>query len=164
MTMGEAGKNGVRTYDLKECQEILDTFFSHGHKELDTARVYAEGTTEPVRDLSASHARSATGDTCTAAGEARSEGRDSRYEVRVTAAWLVHFVADLRLAVVALLRVYPVNAGDHAPAKLRATFETSLKLLAPLKVRVLYLHAPDRSVPFEDTVREVNELYKQGLL
>ena len=48
MTMGEAGKNGVRTSDLKECQEILDTFFSHGHKELDTARMYAEGTTEPV--------------------------------------------------------------------------------------------------------------------
>ena len=49
MTMGEAGKNGVRTSDLKECQEILDIFFSHGHKELDTARMYAEGTTEPVR-------------------------------------------------------------------------------------------------------------------
>lgn len=46
MTMGEPGKNGVRTSDLKECQEILDVFFSHGHKELDTARTYAEGTTE----------------------------------------------------------------------------------------------------------------------
>ncbi|OJT06071.1 Aflatoxin B1 aldehyde reductase member 2 [Trametes pubescens] len=98
MTMGEAGKNGVRTADPKECQEILDTFFSHGHKEIDTARM-----------------------------------------------------------------VYPASPGDHSPAKLRATFETSLKLLAPLKVRVLYLHAPDRSVPFEDTAREVNELYKQGL-
>lgn len=64
----------------------------------------------------------------------------------------------------ASFRVYPVTPGDHAPAKLRATFETSLKLLAPLKVRVLYLHAPDRTVPFEDTVREINELYKQGLL
>ncbi len=51
MTMGEPGRNGVRTSDLKECQEILDVFFSHGHKELDTARVYAEGTTEHVRHL-----------------------------------------------------------------------------------------------------------------
>ena len=48
MTLGEVGKSGVRTSDLKECQEILDTFFEHGHKELDTARIYAEGTTESV--------------------------------------------------------------------------------------------------------------------
>ncbi len=72
-------------------------------------------------------------------------------------------MADSRVAD-ACFRVYPASPGDHSPAKLRATFETSLKLLAPLKVRVLYLHAPDRSVPFEDTAREVNELYKQGLL
>ncbi len=57
MTMGEAGKNGVRTADPKECQEILDTFFSHGHKEIDTARMYAEGTTEPVCALPASRVR-----------------------------------------------------------------------------------------------------------
>ncbi|KAH9901315.1 Aldo/keto reductase [Cubamyces lactineus] len=121
MTMGEAGKNGVRTSDLKECQEILDTFFSHGHKELDTARMYAEGTTEPL--LAKLDLKGATIDT----------------------------------------KVYPVNPGDHKPAALRATFQTSLQLLAPNKVRVLYLHAPDRSVPFEDTVREVNEMYKEGL-
>lgn len=45
---GIAGKNAVRNSSLKECQEIIDVFFRHGHKELDTARVYAEGTTEPV--------------------------------------------------------------------------------------------------------------------
>ena len=57
MTIGELGKNGVRTSDLKEAQEIIDVFLSHGHKELDTARVYAEGTTESVRPtpLSFSH-------------------------------------------------------------------------------------------------------------
>lgn len=49
MTMGESGKNGVRTSDPSECQEIVDVFFRHGHRELDTARMYAEGTTEPVR-------------------------------------------------------------------------------------------------------------------
>ena len=48
MTLGEPGKNGVRTSKLEECQEILDVFFQHGHQELDTARMYAEGTTEPV--------------------------------------------------------------------------------------------------------------------
>lgn len=48
MTFGFEGKNGVRTSKEQDCQEILDVFFSHGHKELDTARVYAEGTTEEV--------------------------------------------------------------------------------------------------------------------
>jgi len=46
MTMGVQGKNGVRNHLLKDCQEILDVYFRHGHRELDTARVYAEGTTE----------------------------------------------------------------------------------------------------------------------
>lgn len=49
MTIGFEGTNGVRTSGEKESQEILDTFFSHGHTELDTARIYAEGTTEQVR-------------------------------------------------------------------------------------------------------------------
>lgn len=49
MTLGEAGKNSVRTSDLGECQEIIDLFFKYGHRELDTARMYAEGTTESVR-------------------------------------------------------------------------------------------------------------------
>jgi hypothetical protein len=53
-------------------------------------------------------------------------------------------------------RVYPVNPGDHSPDKLRATFQKSLDTLGPnIKPRVFYLHAPDRSVPFEDTVAAV---------
>jgi aryl-alcohol dehydrogenase-like predicted oxidoreductase len=62
------------------------------------------------------------------------------------------------------LRVYPVNPGDHSPKKLRSIFLTSLQHLKRDKVRVLYLHAPDRSVPFEDTAREINNLYKEGRL
>jgi aflatoxin B1 aldehyde reductase len=60
--------------------------------------------------------------------------------------------------------VYPVKPGDHAPEKLRATFFASLKALKRDKVRVLYLHAPDRSVPFEDTVAEMDKLHKEGKL
>ncbi|KAH9842788.1 Aldo/keto reductase [Rhodofomes roseus] len=122
MTMGEQGKNGVRTSDLGECQEIIDVLFKHGHRELDTARMYAEGTTEPLLAK-------------------------------------LKFPSDATVDT----KVYPSNPGDHSPEKLRAIFQTSLKLLSPLKSRVLYLHAPDRSVPFEETLHEVNELYKQGL-
>jgi len=119
--MGVAGKNGVRNHSLKECQEILDVYFRHGHREIDTARTYAEGTTEEY--LSQLDLKGSTLDT----------------------------------------KVYPVKPGDHSPENLRRTFKTSLEKLAPNKVRVLYLHAPDRSVPFEETLREVNELHKEGL-
>ena len=58
-------------------------------------------------------------------------------------------------------RVYPNKPGDHLPERLRATFKLSLEKLAPYKARVLYLHAPDRTVPFEDALREVNALYTE---
>ncbi|KAG8809906.1 hypothetical protein FRC17_003180 [Serendipita sp. 399] len=59
-------------------------------------------------------------------------------------------------------KVYPVNPGDHHPAKLRSTFETSLSKLGEIKPRVFYLHAPDRRTPFENTIAEVDALYKEG--
>lgn len=65
---------------------------------------------------------------------------------------------------VRILRAFPVTPGDHSPEKLRASVETSIKALGPYKINIFYLHAPDRSVPFEDTLREVNELHKKGLL
>jgi len=55
-----------------------------------------------------------------------------------------------------------VKPGDHAPGALRSTFMTCLDKLKRDKVRVLYLHAPDRSIPFEETVAEVNKLYEEG--
>ncbi|KAJ7109329.1 Aldo/keto reductase [Mycena epipterygia] len=59
-------------------------------------------------------------------------------------------------------KVYPIKPGDHSPAALRSTFFASLDALNRKKVRVLYLHAPDRSVPFEETLEEMNKLYTEG--
>ncbi|KAJ7156021.1 Aldo/keto reductase [Mycena crocata] len=59
-------------------------------------------------------------------------------------------------------KVYPAKPGDHSPAALRSTFFKSLEALKRKKVRVLYLHAPDRSVPFEETLEEMNKLYNEG--
>ncbi|EGO03595.1 hypothetical protein SERLA73DRAFT_175138 [Serpula lacrymans var. lacrymans S7.3] len=61
-------------------------------------------------------------------------------------------------------KVYPMQPGDHAPARLRAIFRESIKALNGQKVHTLYLHAADRSVPYEDTLREVNEMHREGLL
>ncbi|KAI9931893.1 hypothetical protein ASPWEDRAFT_40325 [Aspergillus wentii DTO 134E9] len=57
---------------------------------------------------------------------------------------------------------YPKTPGDHKPAVLRENFELSLKELGTDKVDIFYLHAPDRSVPFAETLEAVNELHKEG--
>lgn len=62
------------------------------------------------------------------------------------------------------VRAYPLAPGDHSPSKLRASLEASLVGLGNIKIRTFYLHAPDRSVPFEETVTELNKLHKEGKL
>jgi len=59
-------------------------------------------------------------------------------------------------------KVYPISPGDHEPTRLKSLFHESLKALGGHKIRVFYLHAADRSIPFEHTVRAVNELYLEG--
>lgn len=51
---------------------------------------------------------------------------------------------------------------SHNPEDLRIALKRSLESLKGDKVDMWYLHAPDRSVPYEVTMEEVNNLYKQG--
>ncbi|KAL4253807.1 NADP-dependent oxidoreductase domain superfamily protein [Abortiporus biennis] len=61
-------------------------------------------------------------------------------------------------------KVFPLAPGDLEPQKLIASFEKSRTELGPnVKIRVFYLHAPDRATPFADQLKAVNDLYKQGL-
>lgn len=50
----------------------------------------------------------------------------------------------------------------HRPEHLRLGLETSLKALQTDKVDMWYLHAPDRTTPYEVTFEELNNLHKQG--
>ncbi|CAF1044133.1 unnamed protein product [Rotaria sp. Silwood1] len=59
-------------------------------------------------------------------------------------------------------KVYPTEAGMHKPERLRQIFETSLRELGQQSVEIFYLHAPDRNVPFEETLEEVNKLHEEG--
>lgn len=59
-------------------------------------------------------------------------------------------------------KVYPYEPGVHKPDRLREHFETSLSELGAKTVDIFYLHAPDRSVPFEETLAAVNEMHKEG--
>ncbi|KAJ7632572.1 Aldo/keto reductase [Roridomyces roridus] len=120
MTMGDKGLGAVRNWDVAECQNIIDVFKKYGNTEIDTARMYGDGTTEKMLS--------------------QLDLGDSPVDTKV----------------------YPVKPGDHSPAMLRSTFFASLEALNRKKVRVLYLHAPDRSVEFAATLEEMNRLHEEG--
>ncbi|KAJ7842241.1 NADP-dependent oxidoreductase domain-containing protein [Mycena olivaceomarginata] len=61
-------------------------------------------------------------------------------------------------------KIFPLQPGAHSPENLRGAVKASVQALAPHKINVLFLHAPDRTVPFEDIAREINELHKEGLI
>ncbi|KAI9708887.1 MAG: hypothetical protein M1812_007850 [Candelaria pacifica] len=57
---------------------------------------------------------------------------------------------------------YPHNPGDHKPEILKENFHKSLSELKAEQVDIFYLHAPDRSVPFVETLEVVDQLHKEG--
>jgi aflatoxin B1 aldehyde reductase len=59
-------------------------------------------------------------------------------------------------------KCYPVSPGDHKPEKLKASLNKSLAELGAQSVDIFYLHAPDRSTPFAETLEALNELFKEG--
>ncbi|KAF7338454.1 Aldo-ket-red domain-containing protein [Mycena venus] len=50
----------------------------------------------------------------------------------------------------------------HSPEDLRKHLMASLSALNAKTLEMWYLHAPDRSVPYEVTLKAVNELYQEG--
>ncbi|KAF9546905.1 hypothetical protein EC957_009070 [Mortierella hygrophila] len=60
-------------------------------------------------------------------------------------------------------KIFPYVAGSHNRENLPKQFRESLKALNASKVDILYLHAPDYSVPFEETLKAIDDLYKEGL-
>ncbi|KAI0134867.1 Aldo/keto reductase [Daldinia grandis] len=59
-------------------------------------------------------------------------------------------------------KLWPLPPGSHEPETLTSTFNTCLKELGTDSVDILYLHAPDQSVPFATTLEAVDKLYKAG--
>jgi aflatoxin B1 aldehyde reductase len=59
-------------------------------------------------------------------------------------------------------KCYPTSPGHHSKDRLKETLNKSLKELDTDCVDIFYLHAPDRSVPFKETMEACNELFKEG--
>ena len=57
---------------------------------------------------------------------------------------------------------YPHTTGAHKGDVVEAKLNESLKELGTECIDIFYLHAPDRSVPFKETLSKLNELHKQG--
>lgn len=59
-------------------------------------------------------------------------------------------------------KIWPTNPGDHKADRFKALFQESKAALGSIPIQVLYLHKPDRTVPFEETLEAADELYKKG--
>ncbi|TFY51775.1 hypothetical protein EVG20_g10842 [Dentipellis fragilis] len=51
---------------------------------------------------------------------------------------------------------------NHTPESMRRHLDDSLKALNTDTLEMWYLHGPDRSTPYEVTLKAVNEFYKEG--
>ncbi|KAI1292960.1 hypothetical protein EDD11_008563 [Mortierella claussenii] len=60
-------------------------------------------------------------------------------------------------------KVWPTVPKAHGSEHLKKTLRESLAALKVKKVDIFYLHAPDYTTPFEETIRAVDELYREGL-
>ncbi|TCD62545.1 hypothetical protein EIP91_006750 [Steccherinum ochraceum] len=134
MTFGREGNEGIRVSDLETASAILDVFQKHGHSEIDTARSYGGGTSE------------------TLLGELEWQKRGLKMETKLYAN-----------AAAPGYTLYGDPARiSHSPEDLRKHLEISLKELKTDCLEIWYLHAPDRSTPFEVTFKALDELYKEG--
>ncbi|KAF8215724.1 Aldo keto reductase [Mycena galopus ATCC 62051] len=121
-SLGLEGATGARITGKTAGQDLVDAFLKTGGNTIDTAAVYAGGTSQKLL--------------------AQLDIKDAHIDTKI----------------------YPLQPGAHSPENLRASVKAAAEALAPHKINVLYLHAPDRSVPYVDIAREVNELHKEGLI
>lgn len=129
MTIGKEGVEQTRVHTLDETAAILDVFQRHGHKEIDTARYYGQGSSEEFLG--------------TLDWQKRGIVMDTKYYPTAG-------------------RGMPGQQTTHSPAELRENLMASLKALKCDKVDMWYLHGPDRTTPYAETLEAVDKLHKEG--
>lgn len=144
---------GTRILELDEFNRHLDYFQSQGYNEVDTARMYVNGQQEAWSTKAEWKQRGLT---------LATKVWPTSFGVRYVSNPDVTVHHHRPNATLTEQQVYPEVEGMHAPAELRKHMETSLRELKTDCVDIFYLHAPDRSIAFDDTMREVNELFQEG--
>ncbi|KAF8434526.1 NADP-dependent oxidoreductase domain-containing protein [Boletus edulis BED1] len=59
-------------------------------------------------------------------------------------------------------KVYPGQHGNFSEDGIRESMNRSLAALGKYKIRTLYLHSPDPTVPIKTTLQVINDLYNEG--
>ncbi|KAG9232483.1 NADP-dependent oxidoreductase domain-containing protein [Amylocarpus encephaloides] len=134
MTFGREGSEGARVYSKEQASKILDIFRAHGHNEIDTARIYAGGSSEEMLGDLDWQKRGLVMET----KFYPTAGRPFTYEQQPEGGW------------------------SHSPEHLKENLMSSLQALKTDKIDMWYLHAPDRTTDFAVTMKTVNEMYKEG--
>ncbi|KAF7876334.1 hypothetical protein EAF04_001427 [Stromatinia cepivora] len=128
MTFGKPGVMQVRVSDIKDVTSMIEIFQSHGHNEIDTARVYGMGSSEEYL------------------GQLQPSYPDP--------------------GIIMATKLFPYNMNGnritHSADDLRLHLDKSLKALGVEKVDLFYLHAPDRSMSYEETFAICDVLHKEG--
>ncbi|KAF7351358.1 Aldo/keto reductase [Mycena sanguinolenta] len=126
------GLMAMRVTTTEVAAQLLDVFQKHGYSEVNTARMYANATNEKML------------------GSVGWQKRGLKVSTKImptkgrNLTWLTSDVLS------------------HSPADIRAGSKFSLDALKTDKVDIYYLHAPDRTVPYEETLRELNKIYTEG--
>ncbi|KAK7464114.1 hypothetical protein VKT23_006278 [Stygiomarasmius scandens] len=141
MTFGFEGKPGVRVHDVKQVEQIIDVFRAHGHEEIDNSRYYGAGTSEEIIGQIDWKAKGLKLSTKLPAFHMKSgqsgQQRGARHDRDVEE--ITHNYEDMKKHILISLKALNVDCLD-----------------------LWYLHTPDRTVPYEVTMKAVNELYKEG--
>ncbi|KAJ7900601.1 Aldo/keto reductase [Mycena olivaceomarginata] len=128
MSFGDPGSEGARVENVKDVEAALDSLLKHGHCEVDTARIYARGTSETIL------------------------GKVNWQEKGIS----------VSTKILPLYSHLPDVTAAHSPEGLRKIIVESLKALNTDKLDIWYLHAPDRTIPYEVTLKAIDELYREG--
>lgn len=59
-------------------------------------------------------------------------------------------------------KVFSLAPGSHTKEKIEENLKESLSELKIPQINIEYLHSPDRTTPFEETLEAVDKAYKQG--
>ncbi|EME45350.1 hypothetical protein DOTSEDRAFT_71172 [Dothistroma septosporum NZE10] len=133
MTFGKEGAEQARVHDLSTACSMLDIFQKIGHNEVDTSRQYGDGASEEM----------------------------------------LHGLRWQERGLQVSTKMYPTGALQfgpegwdktlrHTSEGIQETVPKSLKALKTHQVDIWYLHGPDRTVTFEETMRAVNDIYQLG--
>ncbi|THU90262.1 Aldo/keto reductase [Dendrothele bispora CBS 962.96] len=134
MNFGHEGKQGVRVHDIKEIERMIDVFRAHGHTEIDNAHFYCEGTSEKV------------------IGQIDWRAKGLKLSTKL------HNYHPSAPGVPQL----DIPELTHNYEDMKKHILMSLKALNTDCLELWYLHAPDRTIPYEVTMKAVNDLYKEG--